>query len=178
MTYLHATFRTLARVDLALDRLLEIANRLFFESTGSGQFATLICGRANAAGEIEIASAGHLPALLVSRGGVKEIASTGLPLGIFSTSDYSVERIRLEPGDSLMLFTDGLSEACDPSGQEYGISGLALSAAGRHGWAAEELVSACRRDVERYSRAARRADDQTLLMIHLAQSDAVAFPGR
>jgi sigma-B regulation protein RsbU (phosphoserine phosphatase) len=175
MTHLHATFRTLASMIPDLDKLLEIANRLFCESTSSGQYATLVCGRASATGEIEIASAGHLPAVLVSRDGVKELSATGLPLGIFSTSDYSVHQIRLEPGDSLILFTDGISEACDPSGQEYGISRLALSAAERHGWAADELVSACREDVERYSCGARHADDQTLLAIHRAESGAAVF---
>jgi len=176
MTHLHATFRTLAGMDLDLDKLLEIANRLFCGSISAGQYATLVCGRAKATGEVEIASAGHLPALFVSRNGVKELSATGLPLGIFSTSDYSVHRIQLEPGDSLVLFTDGVSEACDPSGNEYGISGLTHSVRERHGWAADELVSACREDVERHSCGTRPADDQALLAIHLTEPVMAAFP--
>ncbi|MFY9529024.1 MAG: PP2C family protein-serine/threonine phosphatase [Candidatus Acidiferrales bacterium] len=175
MTHLHATFRTLASIGLELDKLLEIANRLFCESTIAGQYATLVCGRACETGEIEIASAGHLPALLVSQKGVKHIGSTGLPLGLFPASRYTVHRIRLEPGDSLVLFTDGISEARDLSGNEYGIDGLSLAVGGRHGWPAEELVSACREDIERYSSGARQADDQTLMAIHLAESNAAAF---
>lgn len=175
MTHLHATFRTLASMDLELQTLLGIANRLFCESTSAGQYATLVCGRASTTGEVEIVSAGHLPVLLVTRHGVKELNATGIPLGIFSTSTYTVHRTQIRPGDSLFLFTDGVSEAYDPSGCEYGIGGLARSAGERYGWAADELVSGCREDVERYSHGARPTDDQTLLAIHLTESDDMTF---
>ncbi len=126
-------------------------------------------------GEIEIGSAGHSPVLLVSESGVKEISATGLPLGMFSTSRYAVHRIRMEPHDSLLLFTDGISEARDLSGNEYGIGGLSLAAGGRHGWPSKELVSACLKDIEQYSSGARPADDQTLMAVHRAESSAAAF---
>ena len=175
MAHLHAMFRTLAGVGLELDRLIEIANRLFCESTSAGNYATLVCGRVGKSGEIEIASAGHIPALLVQRSGVREIEATGLPLGIFSTSRYTVHRFRLEPGDSLLLFTDGISEARDHSGNEYGIGGISLAAGGRHGWDSKELVASCRDDVERYCAGARQTDDQTLMAVHMAEPSEAAF---
>jgi sigma-B regulation protein RsbU (phosphoserine phosphatase) len=177
MTHLNAMFRSLARIGLELDKLLEIANRLFCESTIAGQYATLICGRAGKSGEIEIGNAGHSPALLVSQNGVKQIGSTGVPLGMFSTSRYAVHRIQLEPRESLLLFTDGISEARDLSGNEYGIGGLLLAAGGRHGWPSKELVSACLEDIERHSTGARQADDQTLMAVHRTESSAAAFSG-
>ncbi len=175
MTHLNAMFRSLARIGLELDKLLEVANRLFCESTIAGQYATLVCGRTSKTGEIEIGSAGHPPALLVSQNGVKQIGSTGLPLGMFSTSRYTVHRIRMEPGDSLLLFTDGISEARNLSGNEYGIGGLSLAAGGRHGSPSKELVSACLKDIERYSFGTRQADDQTLMAVQKAESSAAAF---
>jgi phosphoserine phosphatase RsbU/P len=175
MTHLHAMFRSLARIDLELDRLLEIANRLFCESTIAGQYATLVCGRAGKTGDIEISSAGHSPALLVSQSGVKQIGSTGLPLGMFSTSRYTVHRIRMEPLDSLLLYTDGISEARDLSGNEYGIGGLSLAAVDRHGWPSKELVSACLKDIERHSSGARQVDDQALMAVHRTESSAAAL---
>jgi phosphoserine phosphatase RsbU/P len=66
MTQLHAMFRTLGSLGLPLNRLLASANQVLGQSNLSGQFATLIAGRANACGSIEIAGAGHVPALLVS----------------------------------------------------------------------------------------------------------------
>src|SRR5579862_140539 len=175
MTHLNAMFRSLARIGLELDKLLEIANHLFCESTVAGQYATLICGRTSKTGEIEIGSAGHLPALLVSQNGVKQIEATGLPLGMFSTSRYTVDRIRMEAGDSLLLFTDGISEARNLAGNEYGIGGISLAAGGRHGSPSKELVSACLKDIERYSFGTRQADDQTLMAVQKAESSAAAF---
>jgi phosphoserine phosphatase RsbU/P len=177
MTHLNAMFRSLARIDFELDKLLEIANRLFCESTIAGHYATLVCGRISKTGEVEIVSAGHTPALLLSQKGVKQIGSSGLPLGIFSTSRYTVHRIRMEPRDSLLLFTDGISEARNLSGDEYGVGGLSVAAGRLHGWPSNELVSACLKDIERYSYGARQADDQTLMAVHRAESGAAAFGG-
>lgn len=170
MTHLHAMFRSLSGIGLELDRLLEMANRVFCESTIAGQYATLVCGRAGEGGEIEIAGAGHFPALLVAKGGVQQIRSTGLPLGMFATSRYTVQRTRLEPGDSLLLYTDGISEASDPAGQEYGIEGISLAAGGRHGWLPSKMVAACLEDVTRHSFGTRQADDQTVMVIQRSGS--------
>lgn len=165
MTHLHAIFRSLASTDMELSTLVEMANRLFCQSTTAGQYATLVCGRAGRSGEIEIASAGHAPALVISPNGVKQIGSTGLPLGLFATSRYTVCRVRLEPRDSLLLFTDGISEANDASGREYGIGGLSAASSRRHGWPPKELVAACLGDVQQHSAGVRQADDQTLMAI-------------
>ncbi len=175
MTHLHAMFRSLAGIGLELDKLLEMANRLFCESTIAGQYATLVCGRIGSDGEIEIASAGHFPALLIGKSGVRQIDATGLPLGMFTTSSYAVRRARLEPDDSLLLYTDGISEARDPSGNEYGISGLSIAAGEKHGLTPEALVAACMKDVERHSSGTRQEDDQTLMAIQRAQSSHASF---
>jgi sigma-B regulation protein RsbU (phosphoserine phosphatase) len=172
MTHLHAMFRSLSSLGLELDKLMEMANRVFCESTIAGQYATLICGQAGPSGEIEVASAGHFPALLVAKEGVQELGSTGLPLGMFATSRYTVRRVRLEPRDSLLIYTDGIAEASSPSGQEYGIGGLSLAAGKRHGLAPKDLVAACLDDVKRYSSGTRQADDQTLMVIQRAGEPA------
>ncbi len=138
MTHLHAMFRSLANVGseskqngpLDLEKLLGTANRVFCESTFAGQYATLICGRAGKSGEVEIASAGHLPAVIVTREGVKQIHADRVAAEMFATSPYTVQRTKMEPGDSLLLYTDGISEARNPSGAEYGMKRLA-SVAGR-----------------------------------------------
>jgi sigma-B regulation protein RsbU (phosphoserine phosphatase) len=174
MTHLHAMFRSLANPGagsrtnggLDLEKLLGTANRVFCESTFAGQYATLICGWAGKSGEMEIASAGHLPAVLVTREGVKHICATGLPLGMFATSPCKVERFRLEPGDSLLLYTDGISEARDANGTEYGLTRLSNVASERHGWVPQELLAACMRDVAGHSSGAKQHDDQTLMVLH------------
>jgi len=175
MTHLHAMFRALAGIGLPLDRLLEMANRTFCESTIAGQYATLVCGRASRSGEIEIASAGHFPILLASKKGVTRIEATGLPLGLFANSNFSVHRVKLEPHDSLLLYTDGISEARNPAGDEYGIDGLSHAVSGRYGYGAKDMVDACVADVEKHCAGSRQADDQTLMVIQRAGgAEAVA----
>jgi sigma-B regulation protein RsbU (phosphoserine phosphatase) len=175
MTHLHAMFRALSGIGLELDRLLEMANRTFCESTIAGQYATLVCGRASSAGEIQIASAGHSPVLLASKSGVTRLEATGLPIGMFGTSSYSVHRLQLEPRDCLLLYTDGISEMRDLAGEEYGIGGLLRSTSGRYGWEPKDLVAACLKDVERHSSGQRQIDDQTLMAIQRAGDGQGAF---
>jgi sigma-B regulation protein RsbU (phosphoserine phosphatase) len=170
MTHLHAMFRSLAGVGLALDKMLEVANSVFCQSTIAGQYATLICGRAGQRGEIEIGSAGHLAALLIAKDGVRQVCSTGVPLGMFSTSRYTLQRLRLERGDSLLLYTDGISEAVNDSGAEYGAARLSNIAGERHGWVPQELAAACLKDVQSHSAGRKQADDQTLMVVHRADT--------
>lgn len=179
MSHLHAMFRSLSDprtgAALELDKLLETANRVFCESTFAGQYATLICGAVTRAGELELASAGHLPGLLVRRDGVKQIGATGLPLGLFSSSRYAIQRVRMEPGDSLLLFTDGISEAGNAAGEEYTVKRLSNVAGERHRWAPQELLAACLKDVEVHTSGARPKDDQTLMVIHRSETAGVAL---
>jgi phosphoserine phosphatase RsbU/P len=175
MTHLHAMFRSLTGIGLDLDKLLEMANRVFCESTIAGQYATLVCGSIGQNGDVELASAGHFPALIVSKEGVKQIGATGLPLGMFSTSRYTVSRARLDLDDSLLLYTDGICEANGPSGEQYGVGGISLIAGERHGRAPQELVAACLTDVARHSGGSRQADDQTLMVIQRFAAGAAAF---
>jgi sigma-B regulation protein RsbU (phosphoserine phosphatase) len=175
MTHLHAMFRSLVSMGLDLERLLEVANRLFCESTFAGQYATLVCGRAGGNGDIEVASAGHFPALLASTHGVTQIGATGLPLGMFATSCYTVCRAHLDPHDTLLLYTDGISEANSPSGEEFGIGGLSRAVSERHGSEPQELVARCLREVERHSSGIRQADDQTLMVIQRTGAGQAAF---
>lgn len=168
MSHLHAMFRSLSGLGLELSQLLEMANRVFCESTFAGQYATLVCARASRDGHVEIASAGHLPALLVSQNGVQKIDSTGLPLGMFSASRYFVFRTHLEPGDTLLLFTDGISEATSASGAEYGIDGLSSAAGSRHHLQANELAAACMENLEAFGAGTRQADDRTLVVVRRA----------
>jgi phosphoserine phosphatase RsbU/P len=170
MTHLHAMFRSLSGLGLDLRRLLDVANRVFCESTTAGQYATLVCGRAGHDGKIEIASAGHLPILHIATDGVKRIAATGLPLGMFGKSSYTIERLHLKPGETLLLYTDGILEAADASGKEYGIDALSAIAGGGENWSAQELVAACLMDVERHSGGAKQADDQTMMAIHRSRA--------
>jgi len=76
----------------------------------------------------------------------------------------------MERGDSLLLYTDGISEAVNASGTEYGAARLSSVAGERHGWVPQELAAACMKDVQNYSSGRKQADDQTLMVVHRADT--------
>jgi len=165
MARLHAMFRSLVSVGLPVDELVARANRLLTETTISGQYATLVCGRATRQGEVELCNAGHWPPLLLRKGGVTRMEATGLPLGMFAESRYASQRLQLAPGDSLFLYTDGVSETRGPSNVEYGIAALTSFLAARHGARPAALTAACLDELKRFGGAAPPADDLTLMVI-------------
>lgn len=165
MAHLHATFRNLLAGDRAVDRLVERANRVFRESALAPYLATLVCGRAKASGEIEICNAGHCPPLVVSRGVVSAVDPTGLPVGAFAGVRYASRTIKLGPGDSLVLYTDGLSEGRDRDGEEYGAERISRVLAAHGGADVEALVEACLADLSRHLAGGPRGDDLTLMVV-------------
>ena len=164
MTQLHALFRSLAGMSLPLGQIVTHANRVFCESALAGQYATLVCGQAKATGDVEIHNAGHLPAIVVGQGGVLRIESTGLPLGMFHEAEFSATRLQMEIGDTLFLFTDGLSEARSATG-EYGLDRVTQLVRKQAGRSPAELISACLHDLNTFADFSLHSDDLTLLAI-------------
>lgn len=165
MTRLHAMFRSLATINVPIDELMGLANRLLCESTIADQFATLVCGRAFRSGEIEIAGAGHCPALVARSGEVAYLESTGMPLGMFCNAEYSVQRISLLPGDCLFLFTDGVTETHDAAGSEYGLDRLANFIGQRRSLSPDTLAAACLDELRSFSAGQARTDDLTIMAL-------------
>jgi len=165
MAHLHATLRALVPLNLPLDQLVTRASSLFCESALPSHFATLVLGRAGRSGEVEICNAGHVPPL-VSRGReVARIASTGIPIGMFCDARFSVTRLRLSPGDTVLLYTDGVNEARSASGEEYGIDRLSGLLAGKSAHKTPDLIAACLRDLETFRSGAQKEDDLTLMAV-------------
>ena len=164
MTQLHAMFRSLTGMALPLSQIVTHANRVFCESALAGQYATLVCGLAKLDGEVEIHNAGHLPAIVVGQGGVIRIESTALPLGMFSEAEFLTTRLKMDRGDTLFLYTDGLSEASNAHG-EYGVDRVAQLARQKAGCKPDSLVEACVADVTAFADPTTLADDLTMLAI-------------
>ncbi len=165
MTHLHATFRSLVSFQLPLEELVAMANRIFCESALAGQYATLVCGRATRAGEIELHNAGHWPALVVRRGQVERLDSTHVPLGMFPGGQFVARRIQLHAGESLFLYSDGLVETRNPVGAEFGLPRLMDTLGDLAGAPAEDLLAGCLRTLDAFRQDAPRPDDLTLLVL-------------
>lgn len=165
MAHLHATIRSLVGLGLSGQELVERANRLFCESVGAGRYATLVCARARPSGEVELCNAGHCPPLLVGPGGARGLPADGVPVGLFSSARYSTTPLRLAPGETLLLYTDGVTEARDRSDGEYGVDRLGQAAARGRAGTAPELLRACLEDLAAFRAGAPRQDDVTLLAL-------------
>ncbi|HYY57186.1 MAG TPA: PP2C family protein-serine/threonine phosphatase, partial [Pyrinomonadaceae bacterium] len=165
MAHLHAIFRSLVTLGLPLGELVERANRVFGEFTMSTHFATLVCGRVSRFGEMEICNAGHCPPLLVRGGEVTSIEATGLPVGMFCCGRYGVRKVQLSVTDRLFLYTDGLSEARDASGVEYGTARLSRLLSEQHKLPSQALIGACLEDLGAFQAGTQKADDLTIMAI-------------
>jgi sigma-B regulation protein RsbU (phosphoserine phosphatase) len=165
MSQLQAMFRTLIEIELPLAQMMARASRLFGESTLPMQYATLVCGRALPDGHIEIANAGHPPAVLLRADAIVRVDATGLPMGMWSGQQFGVMHVDAAAGDTLVVYSDGLSEAEDPTGSAYGLDRL-IDVASRHvDRDASDVVGACLDDLTQFRSAARRSDDLTVMAI-------------
>jgi sigma-B regulation protein RsbU (phosphoserine phosphatase) len=163
--HLHAMFRALISVGLSLEHMLQHASRLFRQSTLPTQYATLVCGRALPDGKIEIANAGHPPPFVAADGNVVPLDGTNLPLGMFREEEFSVGELRLERGHSLVIYSDGVSEATDLFGAEYGSDRIRQIIAGNCAGLSGALLAACREDLLTFRGNAPRTDDVTLFVL-------------
>ncbi len=165
---LRAVFRSLIPMGLSTEELMSRVSRLFRQSALPTQYATVVCGKAMPNGEMEIINAGHLPVLLASASGIAVFESTSQPLGIFDDQTFTAAKESLRAGDTVVLYTDGISEAEDDGGSEYGIERLRQVVDQYCSCCAENLIAACRRNLEQFRGGRERFDDETLLAIQYA----------
>ena len=165
MSHLHAIFRSLLSVGMPLSALMQQANRIFCESTLPTHYATLVCGSAGASGQVALVNAGHFPPVLVRGGGVSTFAATGLPIGLFCQSQYTAVSAGLRPGESLVLYTDGVTEGRGPGGEEYGLERLCDVLANSASLPAPAMVAAVLDDVRGFLGGRPKADDLTVMVV-------------
>lgn len=167
-SHLHALLRALATPELSLAALLTRANRLLCEVTLPAAYATLLAARLYSGGRLELANAGHPRPLLADRRGVRPVEGAGLPMGLFCEAEYTPRDLQLAPGDTLLLYTDGWTEAATDEG-EYGIGRAAAILRRAKDRPLAELLAACRADMEEFLGGAPRGDDLTLLALRRAR---------
>ena len=165
MAHLHAIVRSLIALQLPFAELLERTNRIFYESVGGSQYATLVCGKASRSGEIELSNAGHCPAILVRGDTAAMLPATTVPVGLFASAPFPTMRLTLRPGDALVLYTDGVTETTNSDEEEYGTEKL-MAAIGRTGQAAvADVISGCLADLAKFRGEGPRRDDLTLFVL-------------
>jgi sigma-B regulation protein RsbU (phosphoserine phosphatase) len=167
MTHLHGLIHSLLSFGLPVNEIVKKANRLFNESTLYTNYATMVIGRAYPDGTIEIAVAGHNPPLLVRKGNVESIPATGVPVGLFADAEYDVNTFTLYEGDTLLLYTDGLTESVNESadGGEYGEQRIIEQLASTNGEDPKVLIDELIQNHRTWLMDSKPADDVTVLAV-------------
>ena len=126
------------------------------------KFATVVMGNLHDNGTLTLVNAGHVPPLVLRRDGtVQEIGSTGPVAGILPVARWDSVRMTLGRGESLVLYSDGLAEAPNATGDEFGIERIRASAAGDSARAIGERIL---NDAMKFT-GGKRSDDLTLVIL-------------
>jgi sigma-B regulation protein RsbU (phosphoserine phosphatase) len=156
------------------ENALKEAARRLLEGNDTCMFATVLCGLIDArSGEFALASAGHEPPVLLRATGAAEFVdmSSGPPLGVDLAEHYAIWRGQLHSGDSLVAYTDGVTEAFDTDNRPFG--GDRLLAALRAGMDAGTLCDTLVADVRRFVADATQSDDITVLALRWTDNEAL-----
>lgn len=148
------------------DEICARLSRLIYRRTPPEKYATAFLGvLETATGRLRYTNAGHNPPLVLRASGTAEqLGSTGAPLGLLDQAPYHAGETVLDPGDVLVLYTDGLVEAENPESEEYGLERLtAVSLQGR-AEPCSMLAGILARDLEEFARGVPFADDRTLVL--------------
>lgn len=161
---LHALFNALAVPELAMCALLDRTNRLIARTSLAETYATLVAMRLHGEGRIELVNAGHPRPLVADRRGVRAVEGSDLPLGMFAEAEFTGRELDLAAGSTLLLFTDGVSEAVDEDGEEFGIGRTAAAFRRARDLSLPELLISVRGEVEEWC-SGNHGDDVTLVAV-------------
>jgi phosphoserine phosphatase RsbU/P len=147
------------------ERFLQSVNRLFFDSTTEGAYATLFFAEySDRERRLRYANCGHLPALVMrDNGNVERLESTATVVGLFQDWDCGIAEKTLRPGDTLALYTDGITEAFGENGEEFGERRLVAALERNRKLGSADLLDAVVNEVHAYA-SREQSDDITLIV--------------
>lgn len=159
-------------VGLPPEEICAKLSRRLYARTSAERYATaFVAVLQHEEHRMRYANAGHNPALLVhADGGCQHLAATGIPLGLLPVADYTGEELHIEPGDTLLVYTDGLTEAANPAGEEYGVDRLVAVLRRHVGSPLDTLVEDIEQDIEGFAGGVPYADDRTFVLLRRVRS--------
>jgi sigma-B regulation protein RsbU (phosphoserine phosphatase) len=172
MSNLQAAVRAFAQDGAAPCALATSVNRLLCRHMVSGRFVTFCFARIDAAhGCVAYVNAGHNPPLVIRAGGaVERLTEGGTVLGVFPDATFVQAQIGVSPGDRLLFYTDGISEARNTDGEEFGEQRIAAAAIAGRTLSAEDLKARVAAEVQAFTGGAFD-DDATIIVAALVQED-------
>lgn len=167
MAFLRASLRAATHIGYAPQISMAKVNYLLWESIERNQFVTAFYGILDATNRtLAYANAGHNPPLLLNADGSARFLEQGsVPLGMFRDTRYYEYYLTLEPGQLLVLYTDGVTEAMNPHEEEFGRDRLVTSVKAARNLSAREMIDAIQRDVLEWTDGTGAHDDVTFFVI-------------
>ena len=167
MAFLRASLRSATHIGYATHISMAKVNFLLWESTESNQFVTAFYGILDAQkGTLAYSNAGHNPPLLINAAGKTKFIDKGeQPLGMFQQTRYHEYYLEFEPGDVLVLYTDGATEASSPSGEEFGRDRLAQAVTRAYDHPAREMIASLQMEILEWTDNVGSNDDVTFFVI-------------
>ena len=156
-------------------RVFNHVNRFLCGHAEVGRYATMFFGILDDQGQLEFINAGHPSPFLIRHGIAQDAFTEGsYPVGLVPEAEYTAVQIKLEPGDTLVLFSDGVTEAMDPDEQMFGVPRLREVLTGQTECPLDQLEKCILEAVENFTRGASQADDLTLLIVRYRTARALA----
>ncbi len=171
MANVQATVHALVPFQLTLSTATARINDLIYRNTSSDKFITFFWGSLDShTKKFQYVNAGHNPPFVLRRDGtIERLTEGGLILGIMKTvMSYQEGSVLLHSGDSVILFTDGVSEAMDTNGIDYTEERLEEFVKTLNGKSASEILSDIKHEIQRHSSRAAQSDDITLVVFKAA----------
>jgi sigma-B regulation protein RsbU (phosphoserine phosphatase) len=156
-------------------KVFEYLNRFLCDRAGVDRYATMFFGLVSPDGMLEFVRAGHPSPLLLRRGKVSELYQEGsFPIGLVDEASYEASRVQLEPEDTLLLFTDGVTEAEDKDRNLFEVERLMEALAQYAGCTLDVLKAGILSTVEKFTEGAQQSDDITLLAVRYRKPGGTA----
>jgi len=167
MSSLHAAVHAQASSHSSLADTISAVNKYLAENIPSNRFITLFYAELDpATGAVSFINAGHNPPLIVHAAGTTEnLSAGGLPLGIRYDADYSEGRTQLHPSDVLVIYSDGVSEAVNPQGEEFGTERLYQVVSNNLKASAAGIRDRIEAALTKWAQGTPAADDITLVIV-------------
>lgn len=162
-----ASLRALCNGRSAVETAVARLNASIRRAVAPGDYLTLLYAEFDTRdGALRYVNAGHTPGLLRrADGSIEALDRGGLPLGFLDDAGYEAGAVTLAPGDAVLLFSDGVNEARDADGTEYGLPRLRALWSERGGAPAEDALAAILEDVAAFRGAAEPSDDLTVVVL-------------
>lgn len=179
MSSLHAAVHAQADTHDSIVTTIQAVNKYLTESIPPNRFVTLFYAELDPeVGRLTFLNAGHNPPLIVHAGGTMEqLAAGGLPLGIMADAEFREGRTQLLHGDVLVIYSDGVSEAVNPSGEEFGPTRLYEVVARNLDASAGGIRDRIESALTKFCQGTPAADDITLVIVKRLAEAAQAAAG-